>query len=150
MTSSSIAGSMGNIFDPSALSISSEASTYGMTAVIDLADPLLQADIMMSISMTLSLTLLLPLWTMKTSWSRIEVSMLTEVSPLLNFLSSAFAGDVPRRSQMASTKSGWEDPEKIFAPLIARGRQTCTPSKGNTSESYMEVPEGKWAKDVCA
>ena len=46
--------------------------------------------------------------------------MLTQVSPLLNCFSSALAGEVPRRSQIASTRSGWEDPENILAPLIAK------------------------------
>ncbi len=121
-----------------------------MTAVMNLADPLLQADIMMSISMTLSLTLSLPLWTIKTSWSRIEVSMLTEVSPLLNFFSSAFAGDVPRRSHTASTRSGCEDPENIFAPLMARDCENCTASKGNNPGWCIKVPWGEEKEEVCA
>lgn len=82
--------------------------------VIDFALPPLHALIIMRSSMTLSLTLLLPLCTMKTSWPRIEVLILTEVSPLLNFLSSQFARLVERRSQMASTRTGCEDPEKIL------------------------------------
>lgn len=55
---------------------------------------------------------------MKTSWSLIEVSRLTDVSPLLNFFSSTLAGEDPRRSQMASVKRGWEEPEKIWTRLI--------------------------------
>lgn len=78
----------------------------------------MHAEIMMSISIRLSLTWSLPLWTMKTSWSLIEVSRLTDVSPLLNFFSSTLAGEVPRRSQMASVKRGWEEPEKIWTRLI--------------------------------
>ncbi len=45
--------------------------------------------------------------------------MLTEVSPLLNFLSSQSAGLVPSLSQIASTRDGWEDPEKILIWRIA-------------------------------
>ena len=81
---------------------------------MDFAEPLLHAEIMINSSMTLSLIFRLPLWTMNTSCSRIEVSILMDVSPLLNFLSSAFAGEVPNRSQMDSTRSGCEEPEKIF------------------------------------
>ena len=55
---------------------------------------------------------------MKTSWSRIEVLMLTEVSPLLNFDSSLLAGEVPSRSQMASVRRGCELPENIFTFLM--------------------------------
>ena len=78
----------------------------------------MHAEIMMSISIRLSLTWSLPLWTMKTSWFLIEVSRLTEVSPLLNFFNSTLAGEDPRRSQMASVKRGWEEPEKIWTRLI--------------------------------
>lgn len=81
---------------------------------MDFAEPLLHAEIIISSSMTLSLIFRLPLWTMKTSCSRIEVSILIEVSPLLNFLSSTLAGEVPNRSQIVSTRSGCEEPEKIF------------------------------------
>lgn len=94
------------------------------------AEPPLQAEIMMSISMTLSLIWSLPLWTMKTSWSRTEVScyhvsqratclrardilISTDVSPLLNFFSSTCERFWPRRSQIASTRKGCEDPEKM-------------------------------------
>lgn len=76
--------------------------------------------------MTLSLTLLLPLWTIKTSWSRMEVLMPTDVSPLLNLLSSHSAGLVPRRSQIASTRDGCEDPEKILIWRIAIARSIAT------------------------
>ena len=81
----------------------------------------MHAEIIISISMRLSLTWSLPLWTMKTSWSLIEVSRLTDVSPLLNFFSSTLAGEQPRRSQMASVKRGWEEPEKIWTRLIMVG-----------------------------
>lgn len=81
----------------------------------------MHAEIIISISMRLSLTWSLPLWTMKTSWSLIEVSRLTDVSPLLNFFSSTLAGEDPRRSQMASVKRGWEEPEKIWTRLIMEG-----------------------------
>lgn len=64
--------------------------------------------------MMLSLTLSLPLCTMKTSWPLMEVFRLTHVSPLLNFLSSQVDGFVVSLSQIASTSSGWDDPEKIF------------------------------------
>ena len=74
--------------------------------MIDFAEPPLQAEIMIKSSMTESLILLLPLWTMKTSWFLIDVLILTEVSPLLNFVSLQLAGDVPNRSQMASTRTG--------------------------------------------
>ena len=50
-----------------------------------------------------------------------EVSRLTDVSPLLNFFSSTLAGEDPRRSQMASVKRGWEEPEKIWTRLIMEG-----------------------------
>ena len=66
----------------------------------------------------LSLIFLLPLWTMKTSWSRIDVLILTLVSPLLNFVSSQLAGCVPKRSHIASVRSGWEDPEKTLILLM--------------------------------
>ena len=78
----------------------------------------MHAEIMMSISMRLSLTCSLPLWTIKTSWSLIEVSRLTEFSPLLNFVNSTLAGEVPSRSQMASVKRGWEEPEKTLTRLM--------------------------------
>lgn len=86
--------------------------------VIDLAEPPLQADIMISSSITLSLILELPLCTMKTSWFRTETPILTLVSPLLNLRSSHLAGSVPRRSQMASVRVGCELPEKIWTPRI--------------------------------
>lgn len=44
--------------------------------------------------------------------------MLTEVSPLLNFESSHFAGAVPKRSQIASQRSGCELPAKILTFLM--------------------------------
>lgn len=44
--------------------------------------------------------------------------MLTNVSPLLNFRSSAGAGTAPRRSQMESVKAGWDVPEKICTPRM--------------------------------
>jgi len=51
------------------------------------------------------------------------VLILTKVSPLLNFLSSHSAGEVPRRSQMASTSNGWELPEKILTRrMVSAGR----------------------------
>lgn len=74
---------------------------------------------------------------MKTSWSRTEVSypavskrehrgnsvensilISTEVSPLANFFSSTIEGFWPRRSQMASTSCGCEDPEKMHVERI--------------------------------
>lgn len=57
--------------------------------------------------------------------------MLTEVSPLLNFLSSHSAGLVPSRSQIASTRDGCEDPEKILIWRIAIGRSIAM------SESFV-------------
>lgn len=57
--------------------------------------------------------------------------MLTDVSPLLNFLSSHSAGLVPSRSQIASTRDGCEDPEKILIWRIAIGRSVAT------SETYV-------------
>ncbi|KAL3712680.1 hypothetical protein TMatcc_001382 [Talaromyces marneffei ATCC 18224] len=53
-----------------------------------------------------------------TSWFRTETPMLTNVSPLLNFRSSAGAGTAPRRSQMESVKAGWDVPEKICTPRM--------------------------------
>lgn len=60
-----------------------------------------------------------------------EVPILTDVSPLLNFLSSHSAGLVPSRSQIASTRDGCEDPAKILIWRIAIGRPTAT------SENFM-------------
>ena len=54
-----------------------------------------------------------------------EVSRLTEVSPLLNFFNSTLAGEVPRRSQIASVKRGWEDPEKIWTRLMMKSGERC-------------------------
>ena len=44
--------------------------------------------------------------------------MFTDVSPLLNFLSSQVPKLVLKRSQIASTRKGWEDPEKIWTCRI--------------------------------
>jgi len=51
---------------------------------------------------------------MNTSCSRTEQPILTEVSPLENFLSSALLGLVPSRSQMDSVSKGCDVPEKIL------------------------------------
>ena len=85
---------------------------------MDLAEPPLHAAIMISSSMMLSFVLVLPLCTMNTSWSLIEVPMLTLVSPLLKLESSQLATDTPSRSQMLCVSWGWEFPAKIFTPLI--------------------------------
>jgi hypothetical protein len=42
-----------------------------------------------------------------------RVLISTDVSPLLNFFRSALDGFWPSRSQIASTRCGWEDPEKM-------------------------------------
>lgn len=104
--------------------------------MIDFAELPLQAEIMIKSSITLSLILLLPLCTMQISWSRIEVSILTDVSPLLNFLSSHLAGLNPSRSQIASARTGWEDPEKIFTRRIVGAK------RGNAQEGRVMVVHG--------
>jgi hypothetical protein len=52
----------------------------------------------------------LPLWTMKTSWSRTDVLISTLVSPFANFFSSTLAGWSPMRLHIASTRAGWLEP----------------------------------------
>lgn len=44
--------------------------------------------------------------------------MLTLVSPLLNLVSSHFAGRAPSRSQIAAVNAGCELPEKICTRLM--------------------------------
>ena len=101
-------------------------------------------------SITLSLIFRLPLWTMKTSCSRIEVSILTDVSPLLNFLRSALAGEVPNRSQMASTRRGCDEPEKILTRRMMKLRtvrqsyEICR-TLGN---QWKELDHKRWCSDI--
>lgn len=107
-----------------------------------LAEPPLQADIMMSSSMMESLILELPDWTTKTSFSRTLVRILTLVSPfkrrelvicpeagnqgnqkaatqsyrkltLENWVSSALAGVMPRFSHIWPVRAGHELPAKM-------------------------------------
>lgn len=86
--------------------------------VILLADPPLQAEIMMSSSMIVSLILGLPDCTTNTSFSRTLVRILTLVSPLENWVSSASAGAMPRFSQILPVRAGHELPEKIKVPRM--------------------------------
>lgn len=74
--------------------------------------------------------------------------MPTDVSPLLNFLSSHSAGLVPSRSQIASTRDGCEDPEKILIWRIAIGRSIATSEifmGGIQSSSLI----GEWRIPTC-
>jgi hypothetical protein len=81
--------------------------------VIDLAEPDLQADIMISSSMTLSLILLLPLWTMKTSWFRIDVSILRE------FCQSCFPAWCARHTDLNAGLAIAELPKLGLARLLS-------------------------------
>src|SRR5271156_1933119 len=90
-----------------------------MTAVIDLAEPPLQAAIMINISIMLSLTFELPLCTMKTFWFRMDVPILTLVSPFAKLPNSQLSGLVPSLSQMASVSVGCDLPEKILTFLMS-------------------------------
>jgi hypothetical protein len=53
------------------------------------------------------------------SWG--DGRMCTEVSPLANLLSWAVPRFMPRRSQMPSTSTGWEEPLKTIAPRMLGG-----------------------------
>lgn len=86
-----------------------------------LAEPPLQAEIMMSSSMMVSLILGLPDCTTKTSFSRTLVRMRTLVSPLENWVSSASAGAMPRFSHICFVRDGQLVPEKMRVPRILRG-----------------------------
>lgn len=86
--------------------------------MILLAEPPLQAEIMMSSSMMVSLTLGLPDCTTNTSFSRTLVRMRTLVSPLENWPSSASARAMPRLWHILSVSSGQELPAKIKVPRI--------------------------------
>lgn len=57
-----------------------------MTAVIRLAEAVLQAEMRMRSSMRLSLASWQPDWMMKTSSSRTDSEIVTLISPLENFL----------------------------------------------------------------
>src|SRR5271154_3267054 len=105
-----------------------------MTAVIDLAEPPLQAAIMINISIMLSLTFELPLCTMKTFWFRMDVPILTLVSPFAKLPNSQLSGLVPSLSQMASVSVGCDLPEKILTFLMSEEKtalgQNVPPSNG--------------------
>jgi hypothetical protein len=102
----------------------------------------------MSSSMTESLIFSLPLCTMKTSLSRIDVSVkhqrgswraigggvlriCTDVSPLANLLRAADPRLVPRRSQMPSTRAGCDEPLKTMAPRMMGGPRSVRSSSSN-------------------
>ena len=142
---------------------------------MDRAEPPLQAEIMIKSSMTLSLILEdqlnpaarpeathlpLPLWTIKTSWSRTDVSgrgsagkvlycvrydllISTLVSPLLNLRSSTLSGCLPSLAQMDSTSFGCEDPEKMHVCRMVGSRARVTVvgrEEGNSRRFYLGVP----------
>lgn len=107
--------------------------------MILLADPPLQAEIMMHSSIMSSLILELPLCTTKTSLSLIEVPepsqyffnrkctfmdlpIRTLVSPLLNLSNCTAAKGMPSRSAIDPASAGWLLPEKTQTLRILQSR----------------------------
>lgn len=85
-----------------------------MTAVTLLAEPVLQAEIMMHKSMKLSLTLPEAVWTMKTSLPRTESLISQRLSPTENFDRMRSHGFSPRLLQTLLRSSGWELPPRTM------------------------------------
>lgn len=84
-----------------------------MTAVTLLADPVLQADIMMQRSMKPSLTESAADWMIYTSLPRTESLISHRLSPEENLVRIRSPGAIPRLLQTLSTSSGWEFPPRM-------------------------------------